>query len=163
MDYVRAVESSEALKKSKTFNDFGVSVQYTPRPYVVLQSSPNCGSDLFQKELSKLGRLSYFTMKITGIGNGISQRYLNSPKLGNYFDYRFENDITIFYDGIEVKPSLYHFVHGNDLSTERTFLMAFDLEEAKQDIQLKVKSDVFHFGEMNFQFDFKNVPTYNPS
>jgi hypothetical protein len=165
--YLKWVSDQEhGLHREKVIGDISLDVQYEPYEYMLIkQGEYNSG---VQKKLSKAkDDLLYFKLKLSANDrksdifkyNVSSEQELYQRLY--YFSYKFQEDVHLESGGKIIPCKLFHFERSYDLTSERSFLLAFDNKNINEDITLVIEPRELETGPVKIKFDkedFQSIP-----
>ena len=124
-----AKDEQHGLRKSKTIGSYTLEVQYKPLNYILaeeLQSGQLKKADT-DKRKKELEGMEYFDLKIFDCEKKSSVNNLLAPDQQGmyYFNFQFQDDISLE-EGGRVQPcALYHFERAYQLKNRKSFILAF--------------------------------------
>jgi hypothetical protein len=167
VNYVKWVEDAQnGLNKEKQIGEMIYSAQYKPYNYVICEQErqPTIADSTVRKDMSQLGNMQYFNLKISlGGGQGELLKYNLSSREEydgrvNYFAFGMQKDIELV-DGSDTLPCLlYHYERIYDVAPSATFLLGFAPgKSSKSDRTLILFDKGFKKGIIKFYFEAKAI------
>lgn len=165
-DYVQWVNNPEnGLLKEKTIPPLTIEVLYKPLAYIVAneERSNVISKEVYQGRIKELEGLQYYTLKL-----GIMDENLNVTNYEvtnnaeqqerlSYLSFSMQRDIKLI-DGKDTLPcKLFHFERSYDLSSTRTFVLAFDQLETNQNQSKTLILDLPYFKTGPIKLNYKTA------
>ena len=155
--YVTAPENG--LRQIKNVGAFELDLQYKPMAYVIANEfrSNELEESKYAKRQKELEGLEYYNLKIkvNKEGENITTFQVhNQDQQQNrlyYLSYELKNDLRMVQGRDTVAPALYHFERTYDVSSHRTFVLAFPKSEEKGDRTLIVNSQEIGTGPIKIK------------
>lgn len=165
-DYVQWVNNPEnGLLKKKIIPPLTVEVLYKPLAYIVAneERSNAIPKEVYEQRVKELGSLQYYTLKLGIIDENLdvtNYEVTNNAEQQerlNYLSFAMQKDIKLI-DGKDTLPcKLFHFERSYDLSSARTFVLAFDQLETNQNQSKTLVLDLPYFKTGPIKLNYKTA------
>ncbi len=165
-DYVQWVNNAEnGLLKEKTIPPLTVEVLYKPLAYIVAneERSNVISKEVYQGRIKELEGLQYYTLKLgimdenLDVTNYEVTNNAEQQERLNYLSFAMQRDIKLI-DGKDTLPcKLFHFERSYDLSSTRTFVLAFDQLETNQNQSKTLILDLPYFKTGPIKLNYKTA------
>jgi hypothetical protein len=163
-DYVTWVNNSEnGLLKKKTIPPLTVEALYKPLAYIIAneQRSNDISKEIYQARIEELGTLQYYTLKLGIIDEKldvtnyeVTNNAQQQERL-NYLSFSMQNDIKLI-EGKDTLPcKVFHFERSYDLSSSRTFVLAFERTKSTNNQSKTLILDLPYFKTGPIKLNYK--------
>ena len=166
--------------KQKQVGKILYKVIYTPAEYLLsrqLAADQTYDVEAIEAKLSELKAGKNFILQV-GLASGEASggEELLAAKVKDYEGYKqlidqlsfnFQEQASLITNGDTLAPSMYHFERGYELAKTQTFLFAFPVSDATDEMTFRFEDPLFETGVNKFRFSqLKTIPplpiNYNP-
>lgn len=171
-EYVKWIKDSKhGLHKSKQVQNIIVEAQYKPVPYIIANEmrTNEIQSNVFREREKELEGLQYFDIKLSinhpsyDVTNYEVYNEKDKDDRINYLSFGLKNDIYLLQGQDTMRCRLFHFERSYDVTPHRTFVLAFDNTNQKNEDKIVViNTPIFNVGPIKLKFkkeDFNNLPS----